>query len=143
MERGCVVRRTYETQYSELIKLVQSLAQSTVAIALSYLGTQILKLEKGQKLSQHRAYRSHSDYSNHTLNFGKFKGGNLQMLREGVGRSYDRERVQLSFDVLKLTHRVTEVTSGIRYSVTLYTPGRLEHPAGNALAERTCAQPLC
>ena len=33
----------------------------------------------------------------------------------------------LSFDALKAVHRVTQVTEGVRYSVTLYTPGKLEH----------------
>ena len=31
-----------------------------------------------------------------------------------------------SFDALKFVHRVQPVTSGSRYSITLYTPGKLE-----------------
>ena len=35
--------------------------------------------------------------------------------------------VWLSFDAMKVVHRVTLVTEGIWHSVTLYTPGKLEH----------------
>ena len=84
-------------------------------------------MEKGQNLNQHGDYHNHPDYPNHTLNFGKFMGSNLQMLRARVCHSYDREHVRLWFHALKVTHRVTEVTTRIRYSATLYTPSRLEH----------------
>ena len=48
------------------------------------------------------------------------------MLRDGVWHSYDKDNVWLSFDALKVTHRVNEVISGYRYSITLYTPGKLD-----------------
>ena len=47
-------------------------------------------------------------------------GGNLQMLRSGVWHLYDRSMIWLSFDALKVTHRVTTVQYRVRYSVTLY-----------------------
>ena len=44
----------------------------------------------------------------------------------GNGYSYDTENQWLSFDALKVVHQVTPVTKGERYSVTLYTPGKLD-----------------
>ena len=32
----------------------------------------------------------------------------------------------MSFDAFKVTHRVTEVNAGNRYSITLFNPGKLE-----------------
>ena len=48
------------------------------------------------------------------------------MLRYGTWHSYDGDCQWLSFDALKFVHRVQPVTSGFRYSITLYTPGKLE-----------------
>ena len=48
------------------------------------------------------------------------------MLRYGKWHSYDAENQWLSFDALKFVHRVQPVTEGCRYSITLYTPGKLE-----------------
>ena len=48
------------------------------------------------------------------------------MLRNGTWHSYDKENQWLSFDALKVVHRVTAVTQGERYSITLYTPGKLD-----------------
>ena len=87
---------------------------------------QILKLEAGQELNQHRDYHNHPDYPNHTMKFGKYSGGSLQMLRYGTWHSYDVDCQWLSFDALKFVHRVQPVTAGKRYSITLYTPGKLE-----------------
>ena len=39
---------------------------------------------------------------------------------------YDRENQWLSLDALKVVHRVTTVTEGERFSITLYAPGKLE-----------------
>ena len=47
------------------------------------------------------------------------------MLREEVWHLYDKDNVWLSFDALKVSHRVTEVICGNQYSITLYTPGKL------------------
>ena len=80
----------------------------------------------GQQLNQHRDYHNHPDYPNHTMKFGKYAGGSLQMLRYGMWHSYDIDCQWLSFDALKFVHRVQPVTSGSRYSITLYTPGKLE-----------------
>ena len=43
------------------------------------------------------------------MKFGNYKGGSLQMLRDGVWHSNDKDSVWLSFDALKVTQRVTEV----------------------------------
>ena len=50
----------------------------------------------------------------------------LQMLRDGQWHSYDTECQWMSFDALKVVHRVTPVLKGARYSITLYTPGKLD-----------------
>ena len=112
--------------YQELISRVHELAQNVAGAALPYLGIQILKLEAGQELNQHRDYHNHPDYPNHTMKFGKYSGGSLQMLRYGRWHSYDVDCQWLSFDALKFAHRVQPVTAGYRYSITLYTPGKLE-----------------
>ena len=93
---------------------------------LPYLGFQILRLGEGQSLNQHRDYHYLPDYPNHTMKFGKYTGGSLQMWRDGQWHSYDTENQWLSFDALKVIHRVTPVTTGARYSITLYTPGNLD-----------------
>ena len=48
------------------------------------------------------------------------------MLRYGRWHSYDVDCQWLSFDAVKFVHRVQPVTAGARYSITLYTPGKLE-----------------
>ena len=123
---SCVIRRTLEPVYQELISKVHELAQNAAGAALPYLGIQILKLEAGQELNQHRDYHSHPDYPNHTMKFGNYSGGSLQTLRYGRWHSYDIDNQWLSFDALKFVHRVQPVTKGYRYSITLYTPGKLE-----------------
>ena len=70
-ERSCVIKRTTDYKYSGLISLVHQLAQNVTGPALPYLGFQILKLEVGQNLNQHRDYHNHPDYPNHTMKFGK------------------------------------------------------------------------
>ena len=110
-DNGCVIRRTLEQRYVPLIQLVHQLAQSVVGQALPYLGFQILGLEQGQVLNQHRDNHNRPDYPNHTMKFGKLTGGSLQMLREEAWHSYDKDNVWLSFDALKVTLRVTEVIS--------------------------------
>ena len=100
--------------------------QSTES-SLLYVGFQVLMLEEGQDLNQHVVCHNHPDFPNHTLNFGKFSGGRLEMLRGGAWTSYARTMVWLSFDALKVVHKVTPVSEGVRYSVTLHTPGKLGH----------------
>ena len=64
-ERSCVIRRTLESVYQDLISKVHEMAQNAAGAALPYLGIQILKLEAGQELNQHRDYHNHPDYPNH------------------------------------------------------------------------------
>ena len=124
-EKGRLIRCTQESKCSRLIQLVHSLAQSTES-SLPHLRFQVLMLEAGQELNQHRDYHNYPDFPNHTLNFGEFSGGRLEMLREGAWNSYARTMVGCSFDALKVVHWVTPVTEGVRYSVTLHTPGKQE-----------------
>ena len=48
------------------------------------------------------------------------------MLRDGQWLSYDTDCQWMSLDALKVVHRVTPVGKGARYSITLYTPGKLD-----------------
>ena len=125
-DRSCVMKRTLDHDYVPLITLVHELAQNAAGSVLPCLGFQILRLGAGQNLNQHRDYHNHPDYPNHTMKFGTYTGGSLQMLRQGQWHSYDTECQWLSFDALKVVHRVTPVTRGARYSITLYTPGKLD-----------------
>ena len=125
-DRSCVIKRTLDPEYQTLISCVHQLAQNAAGSALPYLGIQILKLGEGQQLNQHRDYHNHPDYPNHTMKFGKYAGGSLQMLRYGTWHSYDIDCQWLSFDALKFVHRVQPATSCFRYSITLYTLGKLE-----------------
>ena len=113
-DRSCVIRRILEPVYQDLIAKVHEMAQNAAGAALPYLGMQILKLEAGQELNQHRDYHNHPEYPNHTMKFGKYSGGSLQMLRYGKWHSYDAENQWLSFDALKFLHRVQPVTEGCR-----------------------------
>ena len=113
-DRSCVIKRTLDPAYQGLISSVHPLAQNAAGAALPYLGIQILKLEEGQQLNQHRDYHNHSDYPNHTMKFGKYSGGSLQMLRNGAWHSYDIDCQWLSFDALRFVHRVVSVKSGAR-----------------------------
>ena len=96
-DHSCVMKRTSDYQYCGLFDLVRQLAQNAVGPALPCLGFQILKLGAGQNLNQHR-----------------------------TTTTIDKENQWLSFDALKVVHQVTAVTCGERYSITLYTPGKLE-----------------
>ena len=82
-DRSCVIKRTLDRNFQPLMTLVHELAQKAVALMLPYLGFQILRLGVGQSLNQHRDYHNHPDYPNHTMKFGKYMGGSLQMLRDG------------------------------------------------------------
>ena len=96
-DRSCVIKRTTDYKYRGLIDLVHQLAQNAVGPALPYLGFQILRLGAGQNLNQHRDYHNHPDYPNHTMKFGQYKGGSLQMWCDGAWYPYDKENQWLSF----------------------------------------------
>ena len=121
-----MIKRTFDYGYRSLITLVHQLAQNAAGSVLPYLGFQILRLGPGQNLNQHRDYHNHAEYPNHTMKLGRYTGGSLQMLRNGQWYSYDNDCQWMSFDALKVLHRVTPVQTGARYSITLYTPGKLD-----------------
>ena len=104
-DRSCVMKRTLDHSFRPLMTLVHELAQNAVAPMLPYLGFHILRLGVGQSLNQHRDYHNHPDYPNHTMKFGKYMGGSLQMLRDGQWYSYDTENQWLWFDALKVVHK--------------------------------------
>ena len=110
-DNGCVINRTNDPKYGRLIDIVHKLAQAIDGPTLPYL--EILKLEKGQNLNQHRDYHNHPDYPNHTMKFGTYQGGSLQMLREGVGYSYDKDNQWLS-DAMKVVPRRCQVRDSQR-----------------------------
>ena len=75
-DRSCVINRTADIKYAHLMDLVHQLAQkfqNAEGPALPYPGFQILKLEVGQNLNQHRDYHNHPDYPNHTMKFGSIR----------------------------------------------------------------------
>ena len=119
-DRSCVIKRTTDYQYHGLIDQVHQLAQNAVGPALPYLGFQILKLGVGLNLNQHRHYHNHPDYPNQTKGEDPCR---CCVLECGI---CDEENQRLSFDALKVVHQVTAVTWGERYSITMYTTGRLE-----------------
>ena len=125
-DRSCVIKRTLDYDYHSLITLVHQLAQNAAGSVLPCLGFQILRLGPGQNLNQHRDYHNHAEYPNHTMKFGKYTGGSLQMFRHGQRYSYDNDCQWMSFGALKVVHRVTPVGRGARYSITLHTPGKLD-----------------
>ena len=98
---SCAIKRTTDYQYFGLISLVHQLAQNAVGPALPYLGFQVLKLGVGQNLNQQRDYHNHPDYLNHTMKFGRYRGGSLQMLRDGTWHSYEKENQW--FDAVKVS----------------------------------------
>ena len=100
-DHSCVIKHTLDHEYQPLITLVRQLAQNAAGSVLPYLGFQILRLGPGQNLNQHRDYHNHADYPSHTMKFGKYTGGSLQMLRDGKWHSYDTECQWMSFDALK------------------------------------------
>eukprot|EP00971_Amphidinium_carterae_P116673 2310832-Amphidinium_carterae.1 len=69
--------------------------------------------------------------TNHTICFGNCKSGQLQIERpnqKGVKewQIIGISKTWVSFYAKSLTHRVTKVKEGTRYSVTYYTPGNLD-----------------
>ena len=115
-ERSCVIRRTTDYKCACLMDLVHQLALNADGPALPYLDFQILKLEVGQNLNQQRDY--------HTMKFGR--EAHCRCCENGVWCSYDKEGQWLSFDGRKVVHQVTAVTQGERFSITLFTLGKLE-----------------
>ena len=79
-----------------------------------------------QGLNQHRDYRNHEKYLNYTINFGHYLGGHLEVFRDEDWESCAAPLVWVEFTADIIQHRVREVTKGVRYSVTLFTPNHLE-----------------
>ena len=86
----------------------------------------VTQLVAGQGLNRHRDYRNHEEYLNYTINFGKYEGGHLEMLRNGEWQSCAVPLIWTEFTADIIEHRVREVTEGERFSVTLFTPSYLE-----------------
>ena len=60
------------------------------------------------------------------INFGHYTGGHLEMLRNEEWESCAAPLIWVEFTADIIQHRVREVTSGVRYSVTLFAPNHLE-----------------
>ena len=65
-------------------------------------------------------------YLNYTISFGRYEGGHLEMLRNQDWQSCTVPLIWTEFTAEILEHRVREVTSGERFSVTFFTPSHLE-----------------
>ena len=124
-QQGCVSKRTFDAKYVQVLKKVHSLAKCCQE-TIPYMGIYLTRLETGQGLSQHRDFRNHEKYINYTINFGHYTGGHLEMLRNEEWESCAAPLIWVEFTADIIQHRVREVTSGIRYSVTLFTPNHLE-----------------
>ena len=85
-----------------------------------------MRLGVGQSLNQHRDYHNHPDYPNHTMKFWQVHRRLAANVEKWEWHAHDTENQWLSFDALKVVHKVTPVTEGERYSITLYTPGKLD-----------------
>ena len=120
LHNGCVVRRTFQDQYQDVLLKVHALA-SRCSKEWPYLGVYVTQLVAGQGLNKHKDYRL-----NYTINFGKYEGGHLEMLRNGEWQSCAVPLIWTEFTADIIEHRVREVTSGERFSVTLFTPSHLE-----------------
>ena len=115
----------FQDQYRDVLERVHALA-ACCSKELPYLGVYVTQLTEGQGLNTHRDYRNHEEYLNYTINFGKYEGGHLEMLRNGEWQSCAVPLVWTEFTADIIEHRVREVTSGDRFSVTLFTPSHLD-----------------
>ena len=125
LQQGCVVKRTFQERYQEVLLKVHALAASC-SKELPYLGIYVTQLSAGQGLNRHKDYRNHEEYLNYTINFGQYEGGHLEMLRNDEWQSCAVPLVWTEFTADIIEHRVREVTKGERFSVTLFTPSHLE-----------------
>ena len=124
-EKGCVSKKTFDAQYLPILQRVHALARCCQK-GIPYMGIYLTRLESGQGLNQHRDFRNHERYLNYTINFGHYTGGHLEVLRDEDWESCAAPLVWVEFTADIIQHRVREVTSGVRYSVTLFTPNHLE-----------------
>ena len=125
LQHGCVVKRTFQERYQEVLLKVHALAASC-SKELPYLGVYVTQLSEGQGLNRHKDYRNHEEYLNYTINFGQYEGGHLEMLRNDEWQSCAVPLVWTEFTADIIEHRVREVIKGERFSVTLFTPSHLE-----------------
>eukprot|EP00971_Amphidinium_carterae_P092434 1830052-Amphidinium_carterae.2 len=91
----------------------------------------VTKLEPGEKINPHKDNKNDGNVPNHTICFGNFECGHLQVERLDRDGNPQWQMIGLtkawvSFYARSLKHRVTEVKDGARYSVTYYTPGNLD-----------------
>ena len=125
LQHGCVVKRTFQERYQEVLMKVHALAASC-SKELPYLGIDVAQLSEGQGLNRHKDYCNHEEYLNYTINFGQYEGGHLEMLRNDEWQSCAVPLVWTEFTADIIEHRVREVTKGERFSVTLFAPSHLE-----------------
>eukprot|EP00971_Amphidinium_carterae_P332051 6465982-Amphidinium_carterae.1 len=121
VENQYVLKRTLDPEYAELMALAHALAKTHGSL-ISYTSLVITKLATGEMLNSHVDDKNHGNIPNHTICFANYKGGQLQIERPnqtgvkewqivGVSKTW------VSFYAKSVTHRVTEVKEGTRYSV--------------------------
>eukprot|EP00971_Amphidinium_carterae_P297008 5900456-Amphidinium_carterae.1 len=131
-----VIKNTLDPQKEELRRALHSLA-GLHPQNISYTSMVVTKLHAGQEVGPHRDVKNDDSVPNHTICFGDYGGGLFQVMRQTENGSDAWEIIGLaktwvSFYAKSLRHKVSEVTKGCRYSVTFYTPGRLNTiPAGD------------
>eukprot|EP00971_Amphidinium_carterae_P208939 4145054-Amphidinium_carterae.6 len=129
VEHQYVLKNTLEEDKTELLEAVHALARTHVS-QISYTSVVVTKLEAGQMLNPHVDNKNHGNIRNHTICFGEYEGGQLQVERLNKNGVLEWQLVGLtkmwvSSYAGSMMHRVSEVTTGARYSVTFYTPGNL------------------
>eukprot|EP00971_Amphidinium_carterae_P086940 1720210-Amphidinium_carterae.1 len=125
-----VLKNTFDPEKAELLKALHALA-GTHPNHISYTSVVVTKLKKGQGIKPHRDVKNDDNVPNHTICFGNYGGGQLQVERESSQGVLAWELVGLpeawiSFYARSLKHKVAEIEIGERYSITYYTPGNLD-----------------
>ena len=128
LHNGCVVRRTFQERYKEVLLKVHALA-ACCSRELPYLGMYVTQLSAGQGLNRHKDYRNHDEYYNYTINFGQYEGGHLEMLRNGEWQSCAVPLIWTEFTADIIEHRVQrgdERRSVFSDVVHARSPGKVE-----------------
>ena len=109
LQNGRVAKRTFDVPYATILEKARALAKCCEK-ELPYLRMYITQLVAGQGLSQHRDYRNNESYLNYTINFGKYEGGHLEMLRgrERQSRAVPLVWTESTADIIE--HRLQEAT---------------------------------
>ena len=125
LRNGCVVRRTFHEQYKVILERVHALA-GCCAKELPYLGMYVTQLVEDKLLIDTVIIATMRSTSTTPSIFGRYEGGHLETLRNREWQSCAVPLIWTEFTADIIEHRIRQVTSGERFSVTLFTPSHLE-----------------